>query len=160
MNSQTKRIIVYVALFLIGLLVIYMAKVKYFTKILLLSKRIGIPWQFVAAIIDKETGSTFNPESYNPHDVSGAWGLFQITRNTANMLGFEGDSKMLFTPSINFDFALLNFEHIIKHRHIENPSDSLFEIACAWNGGSWVNLETNSMARGYANDVLKRMEKF
>lgn len=62
----------------------------------------NVPVSWIKAVIEVETGGTWDPNAYNPNDPGGARGLMQIIAQTAYGLGIT-DLNSLFDPAVNID---------------------------------------------------------
>lgn len=70
---------------------------------------VGLPVEWGMAIAHVETGGTFNPGlrkmSGGDGALGGAWGLCQMTLDTAKRLGYDGDGEGLLEPRLNAGLA-------------------------------------------------------
>ncbi|NLN49235.1 MAG: lytic transglycosylase domain-containing protein, partial [Clostridiales bacterium] len=114
------------------------------------AEKYGIPVEILMAIVQKETGGTYNPTAYNPE--SGANGLMQFMPDTWEAYKVDGDRDgeiNIYSPAD----AIFSAAHYLSSLagskvDIKKDKDVVLAILAQYGGNS-----TSTAALNYANNV-------
>ena len=107
----------------------------------------------ILAIIKKE--SEFHPTAYNRKE--GAYGLMQLLKPTARMMGFNEKKEWLFDPETNIKYGTKYLDYVHKY----NNTNDIKIIIGGYNAGHGSYKRYNKIInQKYVKDVLKYYDDF
>lgn len=105
---------------------------NYISIILKAAKSAHVSGVLLLAICNTESGGFRHTYSANDHG-SPSYGMCQLKKDTASMLGFKGTREELMKPEVNATYAAL----YLKYQQ-DRYGDDWLKLASSYNAGSYV----------------------